>query len=140
MTKSLLDDDTGIKRHTLGELIRFSHPFGPRGPEGYATCNHPSFSCIWQLGRSCVARWNRSLDEGARRALQKAIEQEVAEYIDAHAEHLDDAGHRLVVRNDHMRTSNPIESTFATVRLRTYRTKGHPPWSEAQFEFDNQAA
>ncbi len=26
----------------------------------------------------------------------------------------------------HLRTSNPIESTFATVRLRTYRTKGHP--------------
>jgi transposase-like protein len=24
----------------------------------------------------------------------------------------------------HLRTSNPIESTFATVRLRTYRTKG----------------
>jgi putative transposase len=24
----------------------------------------------------------------------------------------------------HLRTSNPIESTFATVQLRTYRTKG----------------
>ena len=24
----------------------------------------------------------------------------------------------------HLRTTNPIESTFATVRLRTYRTKG----------------
>src|SRR5437868_10919079 len=24
----------------------------------------------------------------------------------------------------HLRTSNPIESTFATVRLRTYKTKG----------------
>ncbi len=24
----------------------------------------------------------------------------------------------------HIRTTNPIESTFATVRLRTYRTKG----------------
>jgi transposase-like protein len=37
--------------------------------------------------------------EGARRALQKAIEDEVAEYVQAHADHLDDAGHRLVVRN-----------------------------------------
>jgi putative transposase len=37
--------------------------------------------------------------DGARRALQKAIEDEVAEYIDAHCEHLDDAGRRLVVRN-----------------------------------------
>jgi putative transposase len=37
--------------------------------------------------------------EGARRALQKAIEQEVAEYVDAHAGCRDDAGHRQVVRN-----------------------------------------
>jgi len=39
--------------------------------------------------------------DGARRALQKAIEQEVAEYVDAHASHRDDGGHRLVVRNGH---------------------------------------
>ncbi len=37
--------------------------------------------------------------EGARRALQKAIEQEVADYVGAHAEYRDDAGQRLVVRN-----------------------------------------
>ncbi len=37
--------------------------------------------------------------EGARRALQKAIEDEVAEYIEAHAHHRDASGHRLVVRN-----------------------------------------
>jgi len=38
---------------------------------------------------------------GARRALQKAIEDEVAEYIAAHRDHVDGAGHRLVVRNGH---------------------------------------
>lgn len=37
--------------------------------------------------------------EGARRALQKAIEDEVIQYVNAHAEHLDPSGHRLVVRN-----------------------------------------
>ncbi len=37
--------------------------------------------------------------EGARRALQKAIEDEVAEYIEAHVHHRDASGHRLVVRN-----------------------------------------
>ena len=36
---------------------------------------------------------------GARRALQQAIEEEVADYVDAHRECRDDAGHRLVVRN-----------------------------------------
>jgi putative transposase len=42
--------------------------------------------------------------EGARRALQKAIEEEVAEYVDAGRDHLDEAGHRLVVRNGHKPT------------------------------------
>jgi putative transposase len=39
--------------------------------------------------------------EGARRALQKAIEDEVAEYVGANQECLDSAGRRLVVRNGH---------------------------------------
>jgi putative transposase len=37
--------------------------------------------------------------EGARRALQKAIEDEVAEYVDGHRDQLDERGRRLVVRN-----------------------------------------
>lgn len=39
--------------------------------------------------------------EGARRALQKAIEDEVSEYIDAARDQRDAAGRRLVVRNGH---------------------------------------
>jgi len=39
--------------------------------------------------------------EGARRALQKAIEDEVAEYVNGAASERDEAGHRLVVRNGH---------------------------------------
>lgn len=39
--------------------------------------------------------------EGARRYLQKAIEDEVTEYVSDHGHHRDDAGHRLVVRNGH---------------------------------------
>src|SRR6478752_10444036 len=39
--------------------------------------------------------------EGARRALQKAIESEVAEYVQAHQHHVDESNHRLVVRNGH---------------------------------------
>lgn len=41
--------------------------------------------------------------EGARRALQKAIEDEVAEYLEAHRECPDTAGHRLVVGNGRKR-------------------------------------
>ena len=37
----------------------------------------------------------------------------------------------------HIRTSNPIESTFATVRHRTKRTNGLPPekWSSLRYGF-----
>jgi hypothetical protein len=36
--------------------------------------------------------------EGARRALQKAIEDEVADYLNTHRQCLDESGHRLVVQ------------------------------------------
>jgi transposase-like protein len=39
--------------------------------------------------------------EGARRALQKAIDDEVADYLNAHSQCLDDGGRRMVVRNGH---------------------------------------
>ena len=39
------------------------------------------------------------LRDGARRMLQAAIEREVAEYIEQHANQRDEKGHRLVVRN-----------------------------------------
>lgn len=40
---------------------------------------------------------------GARRALQKAIEDEVAQYVEANQHHVDESNHRLVVRNGHHR-------------------------------------
>jgi putative transposase len=41
------------------------------------------------------------LRDGARRALQAAIEREVDEYVERNKPHVDDQGHRLVVRNGH---------------------------------------
>ena len=40
--------------------------------------------------------------EGAKKMLQMAIEQEIAEYIDRHQDIVDEYGHRLVVRNGHL--------------------------------------
>jgi transposase-like protein len=39
------------------------------------------------------------LAQGARQLLQQAIENEVTEHIQAHAQHRDEQGHRMVVRN-----------------------------------------
>ena len=52
---------------------------------------------------SCACVGGSALDEmvrqGARQMLAAALAAEVAAYIHAHAEHLDENGHRLVVRN-----------------------------------------
>jgi transposase-like protein len=41
------------------------------------------------------------LSEGARKLLQTAIENEVAEYLEEHRERRSDAGQRAIVRNGH---------------------------------------
>jgi len=48
------------------------------------------------------------LREGARQMLQQAIENEVAEYLEAHQRILDENGHRMVVRNGHMPERNLV--------------------------------
>jgi putative transposase len=54
-----------------------------------------------QLGLATVPVLEEIARNGARRALQHAIEQEVAEYVEAARGFVDSAGHRLVVRNGH---------------------------------------
>lgn len=56
------------------------------------------------------------LRAGARQLLTKAIEAEVAAYIDEHKDKLDDDGHRLVVRNGHHRRRE-IHTGVGTVEV-----------------------
>ena len=89
------------------------------------------------------ATLERIARDGARRALQKAIEDEVAEYLNAHREQVDGAGHRLVVRNGHkpprtiLSGVGPIEVTQPRVNDRRvdadgvrfrFRSKILPPY------------
>ena len=55
----------------------------------------PVAHAAFQLTLEQIAR------AGARRALQQAVEDEVAEYVDAHRDQRDAAGRRMVVRNGH---------------------------------------
>jgi putative transposase len=62
------------------------------------------------------------LRDGARQMLQKAIEREVAEYIDEHAGERDANGHRLVVRNgSHPKRS--IQTGSGSIEIRQPRVK-----------------
>ena len=56
-------------------------------------------SNAFQLHLATVPAIDDILRDGARRALQAAIEREVDEYIQRNNQHLDENGHRLVVRN-----------------------------------------
>jgi hypothetical protein len=55
----------------------------------------------FQLHLATVPVIDDILRDGARRALQSAIEREVEDYIQRNSQCLDEAGHRLVVRNGH---------------------------------------
>jgi hypothetical protein len=80
------------------------------------------------------------LRNGARALLTHAVEAEVAALLSCHADKLNDDGRQRLVRHGHLperkivtfpaehwkhlRTSNVIESSFATIRHRTVRSKG----------------
>ena len=61
--------------------------------------------------------------EAARQMLAVALQAEVSAYIDAHAEEVDENGHRLVVRNGH---HNEREVITAAGRQRTPPRRAGP--------------
>ncbi len=58
--------------------------------------------------------------DGARAMLAAALQAEVAAYVEAHADHVDEAGHRLVVRNGHHATRE-VTTAAAAVPVRAPR-------------------
>jgi len=77
-------------------------------------------SNTFQLHLATVPVIDDILREGARRALQVAIEQEVEEYIQRHADQVDADGHRLVVRNGHHPARN-LQTGNGTIAVRQPR-------------------
>ena len=62
------------------------------------------------------------LQAGARQLLAQAVEAEVALFLDAHAELVDEAGHRRVVRNGHL-SERAIQTGIGEVRVRQPRVR-----------------
>ena len=77
-------------------------------------------SNAFQLRLATVPVLDEILRDGARRALQAAIEREVAEYIERNGQYLDDQGHRLVVRNGH-HPARKIQSGNGSIEVRQPR-------------------
>jgi len=77
-------------------------------------------SNTFQLHLATVPVIDDILREGARRALAVAIEQEVEEYLQRHADQVDAAGHRLVVRNGHHPARN-LQTGNGTIAVRQPR-------------------
>jgi transposase-like protein len=70
-----------------------------------------------ETGRAGAASGGSLLDEivrdGARRMLAASLEAEVAGYVAAHADQVDEAGRRLVVRNGHAQPREVLTSSGA---------------------------
>jgi len=77
-------------------------------------------SNAFQLHLATVPALDDILREGARRALQAAIEREVEEYVERNSRHLDEHGRHLVVRNGH-HPARKIQSGNGPVEVRQPR-------------------
>ncbi len=77
-------------------------------------------SNAFQLHLATAPAIDDILREGARRALQAAIEREVEEYIQRNGQHRDEHGHRLVVRNGH-HPARKIQSGNGPIEVRQPR-------------------
>jgi putative transposase len=75
---------------------------------------------VLALGLAIVPAIDDILRDGARRALQAAIEREVEEYIERNSRHRDENGHRLVVRNGH-HPARKIQSGNGPIEVRQPR-------------------
>jgi hypothetical protein len=62
------------------------------------------------------------LQEGARKLLQAAIENEVIDYIQAHRDRRDENGRRLVVRNGHL-PQREVVTGIGPVQVRQPRVR-----------------
>lgn len=62
------------------------------------------------------------LRDGAQRLLASVVEAEVADYIDQHADPVDEQGHRFVVRNGHRR-ERTIQSGLGSVAVKGPRVE-----------------
>jgi transposase-like protein len=77
-------------------------------------------SNAFQLQLATTPAIDDILRDGARRALQAAIEREVDDYIQRNSEHRDEKGHRLVVRNGH-HPARKIQSGNGPIEVRQPR-------------------
>jgi transposase-like protein len=77
-------------------------------------------SNAFQLHLATMPAIDDILRDGARRALQAAIEREVEEYIERNSQHRDENGRRLVVRNGH-HPARKIQSGNGPIEVRQPR-------------------
>jgi transposase-like protein len=74
------------------------------------------------------------LRDGARRMLTQAIEAEVAEFLAIHADRLDEAGRRRVVRNGHA-PEREIQTGIGPIAIRRPRVRDRAADEEARMRF-----
>ena len=71
------------------------------------------------------------LHDGARKMLAKAIEEEVVAYVESRGHVVDDAGHRLVVRNGHL-PERKLQTPLGDIPVKQPRVRDKRPAEERE--------
>ena len=71
------------------------------------------------------------LHDGARKMLAKAIDKEVEVYVESRGDLVDDAGHRLVVRNGHL-PERTIQTPLGDIPVKQPRVRDRRPAGERE--------
>jgi putative transposase len=100
-------------------------------PQEYATMRESNDSTLALPATSSQDVLTGILREGAQRMLTQAIEAEVAEWIEAHRELRDAAGHRQVVRNGRL-PKRTILSGVGSIEVEQPRVLDRRPKGEAE--------
>jgi putative transposase len=99
---------------SVNRELRFTNV--PRGTERIRLMDSNTI----QLRLATLPALDDILRDGARRALQSAIEREVQDYIDGNGRHVDEEGRRLVVRNG-FHPARQIQTGSGSIEVRQPR-------------------
>src|ERR1700728_1178893 len=116
------------RRRTLGVL---DAPIPPRGAERYTAMEKSIGNVVAFPAEVSRDVLTEVLREGARRMLAAAIEAEVQGYLAAREQLVDDAGHRVVVRNGHLPARN-LQTPLGEVSVQQPRVRDRRPATDRE--------
>ena len=110
------------------------HPQPPTVGRKYATMDHTTTELLPFPATTPRDALTAVLHEGAQRLLVKAVEAEVAEYLDTRAQVTDAAGRRQVIRNGYL-PERELQTPIGPVPIKQPRVRDNRPVDQGREKF-----